>query len=251
MSGPSESALVRDAFSERYLGKPVYRLAQNELADEALQSLAASGSFLIEARVPAEAVETMARLTALGFRVIDTGVQLDVPAAAIRTSTTPVLVAGVVIRDAVPADRLAVERVAGANLVTSRFHLDPQIDPARASRLKEAWAGNFFDGRRGERLLVAENDGGVGGLLLVLERGNVGTIDLIALDQGLRGSGAFASLIRAWLDSNPAIARVVVGTQISNVRSLRAYGRLGFRVCGAACVLHYHGDDTALTGSGG
>lgn len=246
MSSPIQSSIVREAFAERYLGKPVYRLARIELAAEALQSLAGVGSFLIEAKVPTEAVGTTAMLTALGFKVIDTGVQLDVAAAAIRRSAEPILVAGVAIRDAAPGDRREVERVAVNNLVTSRFHLDPQIDPAGASRLKQAWAGNYFEGQRGERLLIAERDGVVGGFLLVLERGDVGTIDLIALDPWLRGSGAFPGLVRAWLDRAPGIARVVVGTQISNVRSLKAYGRMGFRVCGAAYMLHYHGDARGL-----
>ncbi len=161
----------------------------------------------------------------------------------IRAADKPALVAGVCIRNATLADRSEVERVAGDNLVTSRFHLDPQIEPARARRLKQAWLGNYFDGKRGERLLVAECDKAVGGFLLVLERRDVGTIDLIALDPRLRGSGAFAGLIRAWLDSAPAISRVVVGTQISNVRSLRSYCRIGFRVCATAYVLHYHGDN--------
>ena len=107
--------------------------------------------------------------------------------------------------------------------------------------MKEAWAGNYFDGKRGEGLLVAERDGTVGGFLQVLERGDAGTIDLVALDPALRGSGAFAALIRTWLVRRPAIARVVVGTQISNVRSLRAYGRVGFRVCAASYILHCHG----------
>lgn len=241
MNAPADRVLDRDSFTEQYVGKPVYRLAQVERAAEALRDLGNADAFLVVAKVPTTAVATTARLTALGFQIIDAGVQLDAAAGAIRATGGPDLAPELRVRAAIPADRPAVERVAAANLVTSRFHLDPQIEPASASALKRDWTGNFFDGRRGDRLLVTERNGEVGGFLLVLEHAEVGTIDLIALDPSLRGSGAFAALVHAWLDAAPAIERVVVGTQISNVRSLRAYGRLGFRVCGTAYVLHLHG----------
>ena len=34
---------------------------------------------------------------------------------------------------------------------------------------------------------------------------------------------------------------LLVGTQIANVPSMRAYQKLGFRVCDSSYVLHYHG----------
>jgi len=235
------SLLEPDRFVESHLGKPVYRLTQPDRAAEALAGLA--GPFLVEARIPTEAVAEARRLTMLGFAVIDVGVQLDAPAASIRQRPAP---AGPWrIRAATAADRAAVERSAADNLVTSRFHLDPSIDPAAASRLKAAWAGNFFDGRRGERLLVVDCGGRVGGFLQTLERQDVGVIDLVALDPDMRGTGAFAGLIGTWLGEAPSIARAVVGTQASNVRSLRAYGALGFRVCGTSFVLHRHEDGAA------
>lgn len=232
--------LAHDRFSSEQLGLSVYRLVEAARAREALNLLSdAPRPFMVEAKVPADTVTSVATLTALGFRVIDTGIQLDVHCRGLETRASHPAAAWCV-RDAVPDDREAVERVSGDNLTTSRFHLDPQIDPGRASRLKRAWAGNFFDGRRGERLLVVETDHGVSGFLLVLEKGIEGIIDLVALDPELRGTGALDGLLRGWLERAPALTRLIVGTQVSNVSSLRAYGRLGFRVCGAAYVLHYH-----------
>jgi ribosomal protein S18 acetylase RimI-like enzyme len=233
-------ALVRDSFAEKYLGKPVHRLIQPELAESALETLIGEGPVLVEAKLAAHAVGCAALLTGLGFRMIDINVQLDAPADTIRSAALPSIGSDIWIRDAAAADRDSVERVASVNLVTSRYHLDPQINPAAASRFKAAWAGNFFDGTRGQRLLVAERYGAVGGFLQVLEADEVGTIDLIALDSDLRGSGAFDGLIRTWLEQSPAIGRVVVGTQVSNVRSLRSYERVGFRVRATTFVLHYH-----------
>lgn len=232
------SVLSHDAFASLYLGRPVYRLSEVGKASEAVTLLPVGPiPGLIEAKVPTHAVESLGVLTAAGFRVIDTNVQLDVAVAAL----TPAADGGGnwSIRDAVAADRVAVERVSGENLTTSRFHLDPRIDFEAASRLKSAWAGNYFDGRRGDRLLVIEAAGQIRGFLQVLERGAQGIIDLVALDPVVRGTGALAGLVHAWINRAPALERIVVGTQISNTRSLRAYGRLGFRVCGTTYVLHY------------
>jgi ribosomal protein S18 acetylase RimI-like enzyme len=235
------SLLVPDAFTGGHLGRRVYRLTDPDRAAEALGQVAGGGEpVLIEAKIPAADVRTVALLTSLGFRVIDTGVQLDALPAALLARVAKLERSTCRVRHATPADRAAVERVAGDNLVTSRFHLDPQIDPARASGLKRAWVGNFFEGRRGDRLFVAESDRGVAGFLLVLERDGEGVIDLIALDPILRGTGAAGALILAWVECAPALTRVVVGTQVSNVQSLRAYDKLGFRVCGASYALHHH-----------
>jgi RimJ/RimL family protein N-acetyltransferase len=230
-------ALAEDRFVGEHLGRQVYRLTQPARAADVLpQLVAAARPLLVEAKVPVADVATLGQLTALGFRVIDTGIQLDVPAATLRG----VAPSSLPVRDATAADREAVERVTGDNLITSRFHLDPAIEPQRATALKRAWAANYFDGRRGQRLLVVDGPSAVAGFVLALERGAEGVIDLVALDPSLRGTGALGALLRAWMERAPAVTRVVVGTQASNVRSLRAYGRLGFRVCAATYVLHYH-----------
>lgn len=235
-----EALVAHDGFSSEYLGRAVYRLRHIEAAREAVQALsAAPRPLMIEAKVPSDGVATLASLTAAGFQVIDTGVQLDRRNRVACLDTLPPRGAWRV-REAVAGDRAAVERVSGDNLTTSRFHLDPQIDRQAATRLKRAWAGNFFEGRRGQRLLVVDGEAGVGGFLLTLEKGPEGVIDLVALDPALRGTGALAGLIDAWVAAAPALEHLRVGTQISNVSSLRAYGRLGFRIYGTAYVLHYH-----------
>ena len=240
MNSTSTPALAADAFSGTHLGVPVFRLTDPSRLDELAQSLPVGleGPVLIETRVAASDVTRMAEVAASGFRLVDTNVQLDVDAGLLRDRPASPLAGPV--RPAVPLDRAGVERVARENLVTSRFHLDPAIDPGRASALKAAWAGNFFDGRRGDQLWVAEHDGAVSGFLQVLDRGERGTIDLVAVDPVLRGTGAAGAMIQAWVRTTPAITRVLVGTQLSNTRSLRAYGRLGFRVCETMHVWHLH-----------
>lgn len=235
-----DALLTQDRFASEHLGRPVYRLRQGDRVVEALAALPpAPRPLMLEARVPTADVAVVSGLTAAGFRLIDTGVQLDVPIGRLALAIRPAR-GEWRVRDAVPADRASVERVSGENLTTSRFHLDPQIGSEAAARIKRAWASNFFDGRRGDRLLVVEAGGQVGGFLLTLEQGAEGIIDLVALDPVLRGTGALEGLLAGWRDRAPALTHFVVGTQISNVASLRAYARVGFRACAAAYVLHYH-----------
>jgi RimJ/RimL family protein N-acetyltransferase len=228
-----------DRFTSQHLGRAVFRLTDPERARDALEQLSGlPRPLMVEAKIPVDQVATAATLTAQGFRLIDTSVQLDVPVDALRLPATDSPAWRV--RPASAADRQAVETVSADNLTTSRFHLDPMLDKAAASRVKRAWVGNFFQGRRGDRLLVVDGDGRVGGFLLTLERDGEGIIDLVAIDPAFRGTGALEGLVRAWVEQAPRLTRLIVGTQVSNVRSLRAYARLGFRVSGASYVLHYH-----------
>ena len=243
----SAGVLSPDAFAGQYLGMAVYRLQRPESASDALRQVDGHpGPWMVEVKVPTDAVALVGQLTALGFWIIDTSVQLDAPAALFRAAPISSPGGAWRLRDAGPGDREAVARVVEENMTTSRYHLDPRIDPARATRFKSVWATNFFEGLRGQRLLVAEDARGVGAILLVLEQGGRGVIDLVAVDQRLRGAGTVSGLIRAWLAGSPHVVNVQVGTQVSNIASLRAYGKLGFRVCAASYVLHYfRGPSTA------
>jgi ribosomal protein S18 acetylase RimI-like enzyme len=228
---------VVDHFLGECLGRKVLRLQSVDAVPSALDELRGHASWMIEIRVPVDGVQTLAVLTKQGFGLVDTNVQLDCPASQLRN--LPWRSDVWTIRAAQAADRNAVSAIATTQLTLSRFHLDPQVDARLASEVKRAWVDNFFESKRGDGLFVVD-DGQIAGFLLVLERGTLGVIDLIAVAPRIRGSGAVAALISAWLDKSPAIDRIVVGTQIANVRSLRAYSKLGFRVCGATHVLHRH-----------
>jgi hypothetical protein len=237
-------AWAKDCFLGDFLGKSVYRLADPHRAKEAIAAINQDQAWMIETKVSVDALNTLTFLTDLGFRLIDTNVQLDrLTTGLFLPSSLPTEVQ---VRDACNEDRTAVERIAAENLLTSRFHLDEKIGPEIGSRIKRAWVGNYFEGCRGDRLLVVVNNGKVGGFLLVLERGPLGIIDLVALDSALRGLGALGALVNAWFAKTSKIERVLVGTQIVNFRSLRAYGKLGFRVCSATHVLHCHGPSSPI-----
>ncbi len=231
---------TRDAFLERCLERPVYRLHLLTAASRAIAEARARRSWMIEARVPVDQIEALALLTAQGFRIIDTNVQLDCLSESLTVAVRSP--DDWRIRMAQPSDRGTVQEIAALHLTTSRLHLDPRLGGQLAARVKREWVGNFFNAQRGDHLFVVDTPGGVRGFLLVLERDTIGVIDLVALEPGIRGTGVAGALLDSWRAASPHVERIVVGTQISNVRSLRAYGKLGFRVCTATHVLHRHPD---------
>ena len=110
-----------------------------------------------------------------------------------------------------------------------------------ADTIKRKWAGNFFRGQRGDRMIVATFNEQVVGFLQLLCRKPTLIIDLIAVDSEHRGKGIASSMIGYASANCGRWIRMLVGTQISNTPSTRAYEKLGFRMKHAEYVVHYHG----------
>ena len=184
-----------------------------------------------QAKVACDDVRTAGALQDAGFRVVDVNVTLSCPA---HPDDLP---AGV--DEAREADRDAVLSLAEHHFTVSRFHRDPAIPAAAAGAIKRDWAAAYFDGRRGERLLVGRRDGRPVGFLGVLaSEPGVRVIDIVAVDTAERGGKVGSSLVKALLASFDG--RVGVGTQIANTGALRFYERLGFLVTDTHYVLHLH-----------
>jgi GNAT superfamily N-acetyltransferase len=234
----NDSVVTRDAFLERCLGYPVFRLRDAAALEQGLAQTSSHREWMLEVKVAVDRVADVGALTERGFRVIDTNVQLSRPAASFAAET-------VVCRHARPIDEAAVRAVAAASFTQTRFHVDPRIPKASADRVKEEWAANFFAGKRGEWMIVAEDGGRVAGFLQAL-RGAGGNlvIDLVGVLPGNRSKGVGRSMVafaaRSCLERE---APMIVGTQIGNSGSLRLYENLGFRVSGASYVLHLHRED--------
>jgi ribosomal protein S18 acetylase RimI-like enzyme len=231
--------------ADRWLGEAMatdaYRVSGSLVPEEALEaakalrSIAARPSFAY-ARVPTRDLSTAQGLEANGFRLVDTNVTLEteeLPAQAGVHNTA---------RAARPADAAAVEQIARTSFEMSRFHLDPHLRPGLANEIKAQWAANFFRGRRGDFMVVAERDGQVAGFLqLIAASEAVLVIDLIAVARDARGRGLASAMIRHAAHTCGAPRRLRVGTQIANVGSLKLYQRLGFSVTTSAYMFHLHG----------
>ncbi|HZP68480.1 MAG TPA: GNAT family N-acetyltransferase [Pseudolabrys sp.] len=223
-------SLTRDVWLSEIMAQPVHRVSVNGEANLAIDS--PRGFYF--GRIPAADIRTANALAALGFRVVDTGVTLE------RDPRVRASGGRIAVRAAVPQDREAVAAIARHGFRFSRFHLDPQIPSALANEIKAQWAENFFRGRRGDQMAVAEIAGRPVGFLQLLRAGD-GTlvIDLIAVEDNHRGAGIGSAMVE-WAAGHAGGGRMRVGTQAANVGSLRFYENLGFRTVATAYVMHLH-----------
>ncbi len=243
LSTQTPFGLYRDAWLSKLLGLDCHHISVDGLdPDEAVfrafLSAPARPRRFIDAKVSTSAVATAQRLESLGFRIVDTRLGFDKP---LLKSTTEI--SGV--RFARDDERAAIERIAADCVVYSRFHLDPSIDPAAAARVKAQWAGNFFVGKRGDHMVVAEFEGSATGFLqLIAGAEKTLIIDLIAVTPPVRGRGLASAMIRFAERELAGFERVFVGTQASNAPSVRLYEKLGFCLCESQYVLHFHGPES-------
>ena len=229
--------LIPEPFLAAILEKPCFRLADPETISQ-VNFQAGSDGFAyakVDTKKPwvAEAVQDA------GFRLIDSNVQLDRPMKGEWPGTD--LKSEYEIRPAKSEDHADVERVAGNSFIFTRFHLDPKVPDKHANAIKARWAGNYFTGKRGDQMLVAAHKGRAVGFLQLLAREETLVIDLIAVEKAHQGNGLATGMITHAAESNADRERMLVGTQIANTPSLRAYEKLGFRVCASDYLFHYHG----------
>jgi ribosomal protein S18 acetylase RimI-like enzyme len=213
-----------DAFLSGILGKPAYHWSGGDFQPP-------TGPAFVDAKVAVDDIGNLLALQVAGFKVMDINVQLERPTDAIAQEHRGV-------RDARPADEAAVRQIASEAFVYDRFHRDPAIGHDAASRLKAQWTGNFFAGKRGDQMIVAEDAKGVCGFLQLLKpAGGDTVIDLIAVSDRARGQGMAQAMI-ALAATNAGAMKV--GTQLANLPSLALYRKLGFAITSASHILHLH-----------
>lgn len=233
-----------DSWLSKLLGCKAYRLNVDRVfgaqassdAKFVLRQVITTSTF-IDAKVGTDDVTTLNALTALGFQIVDVNLRLIRPNAPFADVDVEAA-----IRMAEPSDRTAVGVMAGRTFRYDRFHADPAIPDATANAIKSAWATNFFCGQRGDWMIVVEADGEIAGFLQLIRR-NCGPliIDLIGVDVHFEGRGFARAMIAYAARACAPDADMLVGTQVSNVRSLGLYEGLGFGVVSSSYVLHYHG----------
>jgi RimJ/RimL family protein N-acetyltransferase len=229
------SVLRRDSFVLHINPEWIESVSKAESKEKRQFDDLLSQKVFIQAKVDVLDLKAIALLEECGFRLIDTnivfgramfrGVQ-----GGIKTN----------IRLAGKADIASVGELGRSNFVYSRFHLDPQISVETANELKSSWALNYFKGKRGDYLFVAEKDNVIVGFSQVILGDDSVCIDLIAVDNDFTRQGIASDLIKKTESICGDKERVVVGTQISNAPSISLYEKLGFSICSSKYVLHYH-----------
>lgn len=235
--------LHSDKMFTEIMARPAYRLevtpellALPVLAQaEALEVLNQSPSFAY-AKVEPNDLPALRFLYDRNFDLVDTSTSFDKPLEAGQA-----LVGQSQIRFATPEDAEQTMTVARSSFRYSRFHQDPQIEPAIANEIKAVWAGNYFTGQRGQAMILGMVDGRVAGFLQLLYKGDTLVIDLIAVGNDYRRLGIGRDMIAFAQTHCPPHAKMSVSTQLANIPSMRLYEAMGFRFSSAQHIFHYHG----------
>ena len=143
-------------------------------------------------------------------------------------------------------EREEILRIAETCFFYDRFHKDNKIGEIIANKIKRQWALNCLMHKRGN-LVLAEQ----GGFLFVIKRFNDEggidyIVDLIGVDKSARGKGIGRRLIEqlftyAQNQFNIENSRIITGTQMPNISSLKLYRTTGFdRIDGFNYVFHLH-----------
>jgi len=231
------ACLNKDTWLGEILGLNAYHLdahsftaLQTKLTEFALQR-----PYFIDTKVSCDDVIALTALQKHGFNVIDTNVTYELNFTQCNRHQNSTYH----FRYAEPQDAREVTNCAANSFVYTRYHLDPQISTEKAHLIKALWAGNYFKGSRGQKMTLAtHSDQQVVGFCQILEPDSqTRIIDLIAVDSNHRRQGLAQSMITFGLESE---TKIVVGTQVSNIPSIRCYESMGFKQFKSQYVLHYH-----------
>ena len=213
-----------DVWLSQQLGRPAYRFHDGSLGD-----LPPSPCFCY-AKLSETDTELSRVLGAAGFYLVET----------LLTFMKKPSQDGVMdsrLREARASDCQSVTRIAERSFRFSRFHADPNLNQDLANRIKAAWAGNFFQGQRGHRMLVAEEHGHLCGFILLVENPQATAVDLIAVDPAFQGQGLGTALLSA---AERKGRRILAGTQKANFASCQMYQKCGYTTDKSESVFHLH-----------
>lgn len=136
-------------------------------------------------------------------------------------------------RFACDADKEQIAQIAKNAFICSRFYRDSNIPKGVAIKIKEDWVGNYFLGKRGTHMIVAESNATIYGFMLMLDQ----VIDLIAVDSKYLRKGVATKMIAF---ANMQIGLLKAGTQSSNSGSIKLYQKSGFILDQVQLILHKH-----------
>ncbi|MDH3974309.1 MAG: GNAT family N-acetyltransferase [Deltaproteobacteria bacterium] len=192
--------------------------------------------FFVYSKIGTNRLLDSSLLEETGFRLIDTNVRLNkFSKIQVRQELHP----DFEIRFTKQGDKKEVVRLAQKNFRFSRFHLDPSINNNIADNIKGKWVENYYKGERGDHMVVALSGGQIVGFAQLIKKKSLLIIDLIAVDSSYRGKGIASSMI-AFAESQINCTETLVGTQVSNIPSMRLYESLGFKTDSSDYVFHFH-----------
>lgn len=234
--------LIRDNWLAERLGCNVYQVPSELLLDEgvdyqALMPELQEQPVFAYVKIPVDKSHVVDSLIRIGFELVDTNQQFE----KVVTNTPTINTGSTNIRLAQPGDEQQVAQLAKRSFIHSRFHTDKTISDSQANKIKADWSRSFFQGERGDAMVVAvDGDRIVGFLLSLLTADDCLVIDLITVDENMRGQGLAGAMTWFTQAQFPNAKKIRVGTQLANIAAARCYEKLGFVLARSDYVLHYH-----------
>lgn len=122
-------------------------------------------------------------------------------------------------------------------LDNSRFNIDKNISSQESKMIKKCWVSNFFNGQRGDGLIVYKEKNTINGFLLYLRKEHYVIIDLIVVNPKTRMKDIGKNMIY-FLSSLYEGSDIQAGTQSSNSTAITFYQKLGFKLSSSKIILH-------------
>ncbi|MFL3005283.1 MAG: GNAT family N-acetyltransferase [Candidatus Neomarinimicrobiota bacterium] len=206
-------------------------IAFNELCDQySLEDL------FIFVKVKTDFIRQINKIEDLGFKLIDTNILFK---RNTDINYKKNLKNNIQIKFAEDSHKSRIGKIAFNNFKFSRFHLDPYIKKYQADNLKKNWVENFFLGKRGDYMVIALSNDRPIAFLQLIKKEKILIIDLIAVSSNYRGGNIGSSMIN-FACKNIECEKIIVGTQITNLPSIKLYQNLGFKPFSSDYVFHYH-----------
>lgn len=234
MSAPIE----RLPFDSRLFGIPIARVTASRLDEPALaavldacQEQGIGCAYLL---LDSDDVRGAELAQAEGFVLRDVRVELDRPVAAREADGLPDGVAAV----AEDPDG-ALDAVARTAFTGTRFAVDPGFPSERCGELYAAFLRRGLDDGEARSTLALPDRSGL--IVCHLDRQrSVGTIELVAVADGVRGRGGGSALVHAAIATfaRTGLRRAEVVTQAANIAAQRLYQRAGFRTARTGLWFH-------------
>lgn len=124
--------------------------------------------------------------------------------------------------------------------IYSRFNKDPKISKEQFERLYKHWIFNSVK-KKGNSIFVAKHNNRIVGMVTLGQENNYGKIELIAVDEKMRGKKTGTSLlnvaIKFFVSRGCKMARVV--TQADNMAGCSLYEKNGFNIEKTELFFHF------------
>jgi ribosomal protein S18 acetylase RimI-like enzyme len=233
VSAPPAALVARSAIDEERFGVRVARAHDVRAADvETLLAFCRGEDVqLLIARCATTELAAAQALEAAGAFLADTLVYYarDLAATPLPEDADASRVRALRAGDAEAVRRIAAEAFQGYG---GHYHADPHLDRRLCDEAYSSWAFRSCTSRDvADQVLVAELDGEVAGFItLRLNSADEGEGALFAVAPAARRTGLGRSLLVGSLEwfGEQGCRRMVISTQVTNVRVQRIWTRLGF-----------------------